>query len=131
MSQKKSKHDSTGRKENEKKKSNQNNADDPKFRENVIRTLYDNFQDSFGLGLIASVAHTCQWDSKYYLILKLNSRADLKKKILPRLPQILPDLHCYLIFITSHLTLAFIAFIIVCSFTRAIAQKLIKTCATF
>ncbi|KAK6631801.1 hypothetical protein RUM43_013865 [Polyplax serrata] len=62
MSQKKSVHDSPQQKGSDRKKTNRKNRDDQKIRENFIRKLYETFQDHFDLALIASVAHTCQWD---------------------------------------------------------------------
>lgn len=57
-----------GSKKNDKNTNNKPEVDS-KFKENVVRKLYDSFQDSFSLEQISAVAHTCQWDCKYFIII--------------------------------------------------------------
>lgn len=69
MSQKQLSHGSPGLRAKGGGKKNDKNVNpkpviESKYKENVVKKLYDSFQDSFDLELIASVAHTCQWDRK-------------------------------------------------------------------
>ena len=64
MSYKRNKQSFATQQESKDRKPIKPNSSNSKLRESIVKKLHNTFQDNFDLSLIATVAQTCEWDSK-------------------------------------------------------------------